>query len=54
MVNQLGKFIPNLAEMTKPLWDLVSQNNAFVQQIKQESIQFYKRNFMFSVSPVTM
>lgn len=36
MVNQLGKFIPNLAEMTKPLQDLVSQKNAFVWQTEQK------------------
>lgn len=30
MVNQVGKYIPNLADMTKPLRDLLSKNNAWL------------------------
>ena len=30
MVNQVGKYIPNLADITKPLRDLLSKNNAWL------------------------
>lgn len=30
IVNQMGMFIPNLTEMTKPLWDIEIQKNVFV------------------------
>ena len=30
MVNQLGKFSPNIAELTKPLRDLLSVKNSWV------------------------
>ena len=36
MVNQLGKFIPNLAEMTKPLRDLLSKKNLWTWGRHQE------------------
>ena len=36
MVNQIGKFIPNLAEKTKPLRDLVSDKNAFIWGTAQQ------------------
>ena len=29
VINQLGKFTPNLADCTKPLRDLLSQKNQF-------------------------
>ena len=30
MVNQLGKFSPNIADLTKPLRELLSSNNAWI------------------------
>ena len=36
MVNQMGKFIPNLTEKTKPLRDLVSDRNAFIWGTAQQ------------------
>ena len=37
MVNQLGKFIPNLAEKTKPLRDLLAKKNSWDWNIAQEN-----------------
>ena len=45
MVNQLGKFSPCLADLSKPLWELLSSKNTWIwnqpqdstfQQVKQE------------------
>lgn len=36
MVNQLGKFLPNLAEETKPLRDLLSKENHWIWEESQE------------------
>ena len=30
MANQLGKFLPSLAEISKPLRDLLSKNNMWI------------------------
>ena len=37
MVNQLGKFIPQLAEKDKPLRDLLSKKNSWVWDVAQEA-----------------
>lgn len=45
----MGEFIPNLAEKTKPLRDLVSQKNAFVWESgKKKNFQLHKRSLVFS------
>lgn len=36
MVNQLGKYIPNLAEKSQPLRDLLSEKNAWIWESKQQ------------------
>ena len=42
MVNQLGRFIPHLAEKTKPLRDLLSKNQFHWGQAQQESFNKLK------------
>lgn len=37
MVNQLGKYVPNLAETTKPLRDLLSTSNAWIWDQAQQN-----------------
>ena len=47
MVNQLGRFIPHLAEKTKPLRDLLSKKNQFHwRQAQQESFNKLKDEFI--------
>ena len=44
MVNQLSKFVPHLADMTKPLWDLLSKKNSWSwESPQQEAFQAVKQ-----------
>ena len=37
MVNHLGKFSPRIAELTQPLWELLSSKNVWVWNASHES-----------------
>ena len=44
MVNQVGKYIPNLADITKPLRDLLSKNNAWLwTEVQQKAFDDVKK-----------
>lgn len=51
MVNQLGKFVPNLAEETKPIRDLI-QNNSVWSWVKYQQKAFEKINASLVSTPV--
>ena len=45
MANQLGKFLPTLAEMSKPLQDLLSKNNMWSwDEPQMKAFQAVKRH----------
>ena len=56
MVNQLGKFVPHLAEKTKPIRDLLSTKNEFLWGPTQQDAfeKLKKLGTKFNPSPCTL
>ena len=50
MANQLGKFLPSLAEMSKSLWDLFSKNTRSWGESQAKAFQAVKK--ALSSSPI--
>lgn len=51
MINQMGKFTPNLAEKTKPLWELLGKDTHWIWRAAQRDC-FEKLKKLLTSSPV--